>query len=55
MLVNLFLRSLNWPDVAVLLQSHIVLQKHPKFVFFTKNKPNKYATLFSQLALSKLT
>ena len=33
-----------------------VLQKHPKFVFFTKNtKPNKYATSASQLALYKLT
>ena len=52
MLVDLYLRSLNWPDVAP--KSICVLQKHPEFAFCTKNtKPNKNATSVSQLALYK--
>ena len=53
MLVNLYLRSHNWPDVAVLLQSHsvgyrIILNS----LFFSKNiKLNKYATSVSLLTL----
>ena len=56
MLANLYLRSLNWPDVAVLLQSTSVHYRRILNLLFTKNtKPNKYATPVSQLALYKLT
>ena len=45
LVVNLYLRNLSWPDVAVLLKSHCALQKHPKFAFFTKEKTNETVIL----------
>ena len=45
MLINMCLRSLNLPDVAVLLQSHSVCH----------SKPNECETSFSQLVLYNYT